>query len=494
MLLLLHVCLPDLVVSVYDDDDETQTEDADVRDITPTPQHVTSASVIRRQWTPKDSTDQQLLDLRSTFYLNSEEDGSSDDKKRISSKDKTFGSGLYPGRNARKGDGQGGVDISTKGDSDSQGKGHIMSQIIEELGDSVDLSKQACAGTGSGLETDNGNETFINESKLAEEKLSDRSEVIDVEFDAKHLYKTETPKPRSRPGSERSYLSASSAGSGHTPSIITIQQYSAPPRPKTTEKLHKPYKRKSFSYDTDKPKQKGLLARRRSSDAHRRQSCELEIQVAAPTPEPKSYYSRPFMLNNDLHWNVTEAVNVDLQDALLHQQQGDDDLEVGIASDDNKSQSALSETDNKERAEEMEAEVIDQEEYVIGNIQECNEEIKQIEAQAGDETDTNTDSGSSMDEEVIKVILGSQTEYKDEVKLEDDDQSITNDRDDINKTDKPELRRQSAFDGEQEVINDVPEENFEGDDTNVDSDADDVLTEGGLFFSTILNTVNRFLV
>ena len=147
MLLYLHVYdhLSNIVVSVYDD--ERDGDEIETGTLTPTPQHITSVGVIRRQWTPNASTDKQLLDLQSTYNVNTDDTGDYEDKKR---KEKSYGSGLYPGRNARKVEVQAGVELSGKGDSESQGKGHKMSQIVEEFGDACDNTKLPSSRVGSG--------------------------------------------------------------------------------------------------------------------------------------------------------------------------------------------------------------------------------------------------------------------------------------------------------------------------------------------------------
>ncbi|XP_052810521.1 calponin homology domain-containing protein DDB_G0272472-like isoform X6 [Mya arenaria] len=70
-------------------DDEINTGDS--------PQHVSSASVSHREWTPTDSTDNQLLDARHSFFCGLEEgDSDSDGKKRMGPREISFNSGLYP--------------------------------------------------------------------------------------------------------------------------------------------------------------------------------------------------------------------------------------------------------------------------------------------------------------------------------------------------------------------------------------------------------------
>ena len=483
--------LSNIVVSVYDD--ERDGDEIETGTLTPTPQHITSVGVIRRQWTPNASTDKQLLDLQSTYNVNTDDTGDYEDKKR---KEKSYGSGLYPGRNARKVEVQAGVELSGKGDSESQGKGHKMSQIVEEFGDACDNTKlpSSRVGCGSGFVNGDGYDADIDDGRV-----SDRSDIIDVEIDDKSTARIETlktvtrPGSRSRPGSDKSCLSGSSVGSlgsGHTPSIITIQQFTGPQRPRPEQMLYKPYKRKP----------KGLLSRRRSSDIEvtgreqQDEGSEVEFQIAAPTPENKSNNTPPFMLNENLAWSVEQSAVVDLPDALAHSNEAKD-IGIDIAIEDSKQDCDHSKAKSADDVQiEDETGVLDQEDYVIGNIHECNEEIKQIEAQSGAETDTNSDSSSAMDEEVIKAILDGQSEYKKsntntpEMKIEVD-QEITDEKtDNVNERKvKPELTRQSAFDdgleetaSEDNAVTTVSGENDDVEETKVEID-EHVLQDEGLF-------------
>lgn len=424
------------VVSVYDDDD---TENGD---LCTSPQHVTSASVIRRQWTPKESTD-----------FNLEDDGDND-RKRLSSKDRTYGSGLYPGRGARKGEGQSSSEVKAtgKGEGDSQGKaqdqGNRMSQIVEELADNTDTNKKA------GLDKDSVTKEQVDVEKDSNSgQVSNRTGVDGLGSEKQHSQK-EKVKVKSRPSSYKSDASYTSLTSTHAPSIITIQRYSPSMQPRIEEKLFKPYRRKSFSHDLEKAKHKDQKNRRSSvedQDMKKKEGMMIEVPIAAPTPETKSPYNQQFMFDGNLNWTVNEAeVIKDQEDTIW-------DLGVGL--DDVKSESSESREGNAEDVQDVddiESAIIDNEEYVLDNIQECNDEIKQIEAQAG--ADTDSDSESSMDEEVIKVVLDSQDVKNDVVdsqnSLPEEQETFAEDTADVSKVVKPELRRQSAFDDVQDEKSD----------------------------------------
>lgn len=421
------------VVSVYDDDD---TENGD---LCTSPQHVTSASVIRRQWTPKESTD-----------FNLEDDGDSD-RKRLSSKDRTYGSGLYPGRGARKGEGQSSSEVKAtgKGEGDSQGKAqdqgitNRMSQIVEELADNTDSNKK------TGLDKDSVTKEQVDVEKDSKSGQVSSRTGVDGLGSEKHLQK-EKAKVRSRPSSYKSDASYTSLTSTHAPSIITIQRYSPSMQPRIEEKLFRPYRRKSFSHDLEKSKHKDQKTRRSSvedQDMKKKDKMMIEVPIAAPTPETKSPYNQQFMFDGNLNWNVNEAEIIKDQEDTM--------WDLGVGLDDVKSESSESRegnADDVQDVDDIESAIIDNEEYVLDNIQECNDEIKQIEAQAG--ADTDSDSESSMDEEVIKVVLDSQDVKTDVVdsqnSLPEENETVAEDTAEVSKIVKPELRRQSAFDDVQD--------------------------------------------
>lgn len=431
--------------------------------------HITSASVTRPTWTPTESTDDYLIDTRAGFY-HGEENVDSDSGKRRGLKERSFltnNSQLYKGRNARKGDGQRANEVKVimkNGDGDSQGI--RMSQIQEEcrdnsnsrnrgLGSNTFSNKRISAkgpSNNSWAEKVSDAKQFINITVKNEndEELSntDGSGIVDVEIDENEAIDKVDVMFTSQRGSNKTDSYYSGSTSTRTPSIITIQSCSSPQKtPVSHEKHRTAYKRRNtYAYDPDKGLIRTRSTRRRSENNNvaRKNLADFSVLQKAQTPQGANKYTfEPGFLhpdqavynhydygwpehsNNDTDWsayNNNESCmsedGINLPDATdgtaIHPDMESQTQQFSQLTEDKAiSEFVFSGQDNNNKNlqdENVETTVIDQEEYVLDNVAECNEEIKQIEAHAEEIIyDSDSDSGSSMDEELIKVILGSQT-------------------------------------------------------------------------------------
>lgn len=438
---------------------------------------VTSATVTQPLWTPTESTDDFLMESRSSFYRG-DEDNDSDAGKRRGLKERSFltnNSQLYKGRIARKGEGQraGEVKVISKGDGETLSQ--RMIQIEEELVDisengkrisGTNLSSRGSIFSDSGKESDNDSwakrvtdtkHLSDHEADLEDRVHSDTSDVIDVEIDTKDVeneaiekvevrlssrpnsHKSGSSRLSSRPSSHKSDTSYTGSTSTHTPSIITLQSLNSPVSQKKFRSLYK--RRNTYSYDPEKG-----LVRTFKSNQRRKSECNGKKNINSLTDfsisqnvqgiqDAKRYRNGLYPgwtahnnnisdlslnANSNANWPTDAIQNMSGSSADnpdLHEQiQLDTELATG-------EENADSEKD-KETFEEV---MLDQEEYVIHNIEECNAEVKQIEEQAEGKDaihdDEDSDLDSTMDEEMIKVILTGQSnedlKTQDELKAEE---------------------------------------------------------------------------
>ncbi|XP_053396241.1 calponin homology domain-containing protein DDB_G0272472-like isoform X2 [Mercenaria mercenaria] len=411
--------------------------------------HITSASITRPVWTPAESMDDFLTESRDGFYRG-EEDTDSDGGKRRGLKERSFltnNSQLYKGRIARKGEGQraGEGKVSSKGDGDSLSQ--RMTQIEEELGESTnikrqnsenDLSSRSSHSTISEFEHENDNSNWahnvsrtkllINYEQDPDEGIheSDRSDIIDVEIDEKDPKEKVEVKVSSRPSSCKSDSSYSGSTSTHTPSIITLQSINSPKKTNAShENFRGLYKRRNtFAYDPTKGLVRNYHGLRRKSEnnVHMKKNGNFntsqhensQVSQGANRYNKSSGFLHPTWTaynNDNAHWSVNSD-----KDSNWPVDNEMPEIDSFAENDHNtkKEFNKISESDSAGLRQHIddgnvETAVIDQEEYILDNIAACNEEVKQIEEQATG-NDSDSDSGSSMDEELIKVILTGQTE------------------------------------------------------------------------------------
>lgn len=403
------------VVSVVDDD-MSENEPGRTGKITP-------PSIMRTSWTPTDSTDDFLIDTREKFFLGDEDGESSEDgRKRRRFKERTFltnNSQLYQGRNAQKGEGQCAMEVKVVNKGDGDSLGHKMSQIEEELGDHSESKKHLNGMTNNngksekdfGDDEDSDNDTWaVNVSNIKQINLSEqepdkdfvskRSKIgTDVELNNKNVIDPVPVKLKVRPQSAKSDISNSSSvstrsASTRAMSIITLQSMSKQHNNKQQNNFdkHNFSKRKgTYTYDPDK----GLVR----STKDRQKS---EPFIGASSNSSHSLEASNILYNQNKSPSVGKTASLrsdDTDGRLLLQLENNihQNVEPGTAVQ----HEETLEMDN------VEAQQTDQEDYVLDNIDECNEEIQQIEAQAN-ATDQESDSDSCMDEEVIKVILEGQ--------------------------------------------------------------------------------------
>ncbi|XP_052810517.1 plectin-like isoform X2 [Mya arenaria] len=436
-------------------DDEINTGDS--------PQHVSSASVSHREWTPTDSTDNQLLDARHSFFCGLEEgDSDSDGKKRMGPREISFNSGLYPGRLARKGEGQGSgleVKVTGKGESDTRSQGHRSSQMYQiEEEQNIDSVRNNTGEEESLVQDESPDvETEMFDTNSWADKVSpaqnragtaqsfvtstitvpdEETRVIDVEIDEKPVSNNRRGsvklssrpsscksrpssarirpvsgrlRPRSgeaRPNSEKSSSSSSSSwvnqSGSRRVSVISLQRFKPVEKPQEESRSNMAIKRGSISYDLGKERRKSLNERRRSSPEHAIQSQQMEVLKTlenVPTVEEMGE-----TVDMDMDLRVTDETPYIT-----------DGVENGMSLERDEEKISVARSESRESGiEEMDDELI-AEEDIINDIHECNKEIQKIEALADkakeevavDEAPVyeHSDSESSMDEETVQEVL-----------------------------------------------------------------------------------------
>ncbi|KAL4233137.1 hypothetical protein ACF0H5_007822 [Mactra antiquata] len=387
------------------DDEVSETDPGTTAPVAPT-------SVLLPSWTPTDSTDDFLIDTRDKFYLADEDgDSSEDGRKRRRFKERSFltnNSQLYQGRNSRKGEGQRGtmeVKVSSKGDGDSIGQ---MSQIEEELGDNSESKKlinevkdvDSCSDISENwaVKVSHVKQINVSEEEGDDDKNERLSPVVAKSPDhGKDRVKVKVDIRPSSAHSGMSSLSSNSAGTASTRamSIITIQNAknaSRPAHPPNFDKYNLKKRRGTYQYDPDKglirsakdrrPSEPFIRARSNSShsvEQYKNQNSQKRFHGTDKTPPPQHF--------EDVNERLVEHTEDDVSQNMVP--------EVVI-----------------EQPSVVNEEPVnnDHDDYEIDDLDECNEEIQQIEAQA---EHSDTDSDSCMDEEVIKVILEGQKSNED---------------------------------------------------------------------------------
>ncbi|XP_052237511.1 myosin-11-like isoform X2 [Dreissena polymorpha] len=367
---------------------QVSVNDLENRDSSGSPSHITSATIVRRQWTPENSTDSALLDARTSFFYGPEENGDSDENKRA--RELSFYSGLYPGSLAQSDKGEGCTSSEgqseVKGDSesvdknrgpckevkgvfkgarDSPGKGQgnggqRMFQITEEPIGTVSEEKNVVEGhttssagksrSQSAAESTSDTHRRGRESEsvvsATEEFISG---VINVEIDEKRRLSRKSLHSRpttgrsstgispSRPTTGRSSTgispskdSPSNAHSGNGATVISLQERNIPTKQTTSWKpfTATAYTRKSVSYDLNKLKHKNLLNRRQSAPGNvitRHYSNQLKISDNVPAV---NLYSPHFA------WQVEES-SPDVPDtSFAHEYEYNEHHSLGAKSND----------------------------------------------------------------------------------------------------------------------------------------------------------------